>query len=89
MADAVEPVWQGVQQKAADEFIGCERHHLVLVMMPVIAPAETDLAAGERDQPAIGDGDPVRVVTQIGEHRLGAGKGALGIDDPLHPPQLG
>ena len=44
VVDAVEPVWQGMQQKAADEFIGRERHHLVLVMMPIVMPAAADLA---------------------------------------------
>ena len=49
MADAMKPAWQRVQQEAPDELVGGERHDLVLVVMPVIAPAEADPAAGERD----------------------------------------
>ena len=89
MADAVKSVRQGMQQEAADEFVGRQRHDLVLVVMAIVAPAEADLAAGERDQPAVGDGDAVRVAAEIGQYRLGAGERALGIDDPLAPPQLG
>jgi len=57
--------------------------------MPGIAPAETDLAAGESDKPAVGDRDTVRVAPEIGQHSRGTGKWALGVDDPLDPPQRG
>ena len=89
MADAVKPVRQRVQEKAPDEFVGCERHHLVLVVVPVIAPAETDTLAGERVEPAVGDGDPMRVAPKIGQHGRRTGKGPLAIDDPLDPSQIG
>ena len=49
MTDAMESVRQRVQQEASNEFVGFQRHHLVLAVMPVIAPAEADPAAGERD----------------------------------------
>jgi hypothetical protein len=46
MADAVEPVWQSMQQEAADELVGRQGHHLALIVMPVIAPTEADLPVG-------------------------------------------
>ena len=47
VADAVESVRQCMQQEAADEFVSRQRHDLILVVVPVIAPAEVDAAAGE------------------------------------------
>ena len=78
MADAMKPVRQRVQQEAADEFVGFQRHDLVLVVMPVVAPAEADPAVGERDKPAVGDRDAVRVAAEIGQHMAaGPAKGRL------------
>ena len=42
VADAVEAVGQRVQEEAADELVGVERHHLGLVVVPVVLPAEAD-----------------------------------------------
>ena len=88
MADAMKAVRQGVQQKTPDELVGRQGHHLALVVMPVIAPAEADPIARHVDQPAVRDGDAVRVATEIGQDRRGAGEGALGVDDPLGAPQF-
>jgi D-aminopeptidase len=74
MADAMKAVREGMQQEAADELVGRERHDLVLAVMPVVAPTEADLVAGECHQPAVGDGDTVRIAPEIGQHRRGAGK---------------
>ena len=74
MADAVKSVRQGMEQEAPDEFVGRERHDLVLVVMAVVAPAEADLTPSECDEPAVGDRNAVRVAAEIGEHRLGAGE---------------
>ena len=55
----------------------------VLALGPVVLPAEGDAALVQRDQPAVGDGHPVRVARQVGQHRLRPGERALGIDHPL------
>ena len=49
MADAVEAVGQDVDQEAADELVGGERHKLVasVALGPVILPFEGDAPAGE------------------------------------------
>jgi hypothetical protein len=47
LADAVEAVGQGVQQKAADELGGLEGHPLGPSRVAVAAPAEADLAVGD------------------------------------------
>jgi hypothetical protein len=87
--DQMESVRQCVHQKAPDEFVGGQRHDLVLDVMPVVAPAEADSAAGERHETLVADLDAVRVAAEIGQHGGRAGEGPLGIDDPFDPAQLG
>jgi hypothetical protein len=58
MADAVEAARQDVQEKAADELGGVERHGLepVAAFDPVVFPFEGDALVVERDEPGVGDG---------------------------------
>ena len=81
--DAVEAVRQGVHQEAAEELAGGKRHHLGFGGLPIILPAEADLASGERDQPPVGDRDAMGVAGEIGEDLARASEGAFGIDHPL------
>ena len=85
MADAVEPVGQDMDQKAADEFVGIERHQLVAsgALGAVILPFESHALAVKGDEPTVGNGDPVSVAGQIGEHRAGSAKRRLGVDHPF------
>ena len=48
MADAMEAVRQGVQQKAADELVRVEGQDLRLAVVAIILPAEGDLCVGKR-----------------------------------------
>ena len=91
MTDAVEPVGQDVDQEAADELVGVERHELVagVALGPVILPFESHALAVEGDEPAVGNGDPVGVAGQVGEHSVGSAKRALGIDHPFGLSQCG
>ena len=43
----------------------------------------------EGDEATVGDGDPVRVPGQVGEHSAGSAERPLGIDHPLGPAQCG
>ena len=85
MADAVQPLWQDMDQEAADELVGIERHGLVAAgtFDPVVLDLESDAAIVDRKQAPVRDGDAVSVARQISEHRLGTGEGAFGIDEPL------
>src|SRR5580693_7474515 len=59
MADAVEAVGQHVDEEAADELGGRERHRLEAFapVEAVVLPPEGDAVAVARDQAAVGDGD--------------------------------
>lgn len=84
MADAVEAARQDVQEKAADELGGVERHGLepVAAFDPVVLPFEGDARVVEGDEPGIGDRDAMGVTREVGENGLGSGEGPLGVDDP-------
>jgi hypothetical protein len=85
MADAVEAFWQHVDEEAADELVGGERHGLVSLaaLDAVILPLEGDALLVEGDQAAVGDGNAVGVTRQIGQHRLGSAEWPLCVDDPF------
>ena len=56
MAQPRESARKHMQEEAADELAGFEPHHLALVAVRVVAPAEADLLAIEIDEPMVGDG---------------------------------
>src|SRR3546814_17643732 len=64
------------------------RSYLALAVLAIVAPSEGDLAVGDADQPGVGDRDPVGVSTEIGQGPGRAAERRLGVDHPLHTPQL-
>src|SRR5271166_6389546 len=88
VADAVEAIRQYMEEEAADELVGRQRHRLDpclpgrLAAGAIVLPAESDAGLVEPDQPRIGDGDAVGVAGEIGEHGFRPGKGSLGVDHP-------
>src|SRR5271167_3393214 len=87
MADAVEPAGQHVDQEAADELVDGECHQLApsLLLGAIVFPLEGDAGIIECDEAAVGDGDPVRIARQVGQHRLRSTERPLRVDDPLGP----
>src|SRR5271170_6450470 len=61
VADAVKSVRQHMDQEAADELPRLEGHGLLAVVVPVILPAEADLAVLHRQQAVVGDSDAMGV----------------------------
>ena len=87
--DAMETLWQDVDEEAADELVRRQRHGLVAAgpVDPVVLDPECDAVGVGPDQAAVGDGDAVGVAGQISKYRLGAGEGLLGVDDPVGSAQ--
>src|SRR3979409_446972 len=77
VTDAVEPLWQDVEQEAPDELVGGERHGAQPrpAVAAVVLVAEGHAAFVEAEQAAIGDGDTVSVSGEKSEDRLGGGGG--------------
>ena len=86
MADAVKAVGQNVQKEAADELVCIERHEAVarLTLASIIFPFEGDTLAIEGEEARVGDCRAVGVAGEIGEHLVGAGERAFGVDHPFH-----
>src|SRR5271165_1777680 len=91
VADAVEAARQHVQEKAADELAGVERHGLepVAAFDAVILPLEGPALLVERDEPGVRDGDAMGVAGEIGENGLWPGERPLGVDHPFRAAQRG
>jgi hypothetical protein len=91
MTDAVEALWENVDQEAADELASGQRHQLLLVgdIVAIILVAQCQPGLAEADEVTVRDGDPVGVARQIGEHRLGPCERRFGIDDPVLLPDWG
>ncbi len=89
MSDAVEAARQHVQEKAADELVGRERHGLepVAAFDPIVLPLECDALVVQLHEPGVRDRDAVGVAGEIGEHGLRPGERPLGIDDPFRSAQ--
>src|SRR5262244_2717509 len=85
MADAMKPVWQNVEQEAADKLVGTEGHCAVprLPVAAVVLVAEGHAALVESNEPAVGDGDAMGVAGEIGKHCFWPGEGRLGVDEPV------
>jgi len=72
-----------MEQEAAQELFGSQSHEPLLVAVGRIAPAEGDVALGESDQPAVGDGDAMGVGAEIAQHMFRSSEGPLGVNDPV------
>ena len=83
VADAVEAVWQSVQEKATDERVGRELDDLAGAVLAIILPGESDVIIFDGGQAAVGDGDAVCIATEIGERLGGSTERLLCLDDPV------
>ena len=83
VADADQALGQNVDQEAAQELIGGDRHDFLLAAVRIVFPAKRDSIILERHQSMVGDGDAVRIAGEIVQNMLGTAEGWLGIDDPV------
>ena len=88
VADAHEAFWQHVEEEAAQELGGLERHDALLAAVGIVLPAKADALSVEGQQAVIGNGDAMGVAAQVAQHLCGSAEGRLGIDDPLLLAQL-
>lgn len=70
VANAMQAFWQHVDEEAADELVGGERHLLISIaaLDAVILPFEGDASLVKDDQAAVGDGHAVGVTREISQH---------------------
>ncbi len=72
-----------MEQEAAQELIDGQSHEPLLVAVGGIAPSEGDVAIGESNQPAVGNGDAMSIGAEITQHMFRSAEGRLGVDDPV------
>ena len=82
MSDPHETARQHVQKEATQELIGRKRHQPFFVLVSGISPPKSDLIIHQCNQTVIGDGDTVRVRSQVAEDLIGSSKRPLAIHDP-------
>jgi len=82
VADALKAFGQNVQQEAADELVGSERHRFLSVAVAIVFPAEADPAFLDGKKAVVGESDAMGVSRDISQNLFGAGEGGLGIDAP-------
>lgn len=83
IADADQSRWQHMEQEAAQELVDIESQKLLGVAVCIVAIAEADTLAVERDDPGVADGDAVGVVGEIREHLFRTAERRLAVDDPI------
>ena len=81
--NAVKSVWQSVEQEAANELVIAQSHDLVLVVVPVIFPAEANDTVTVVDQAAVGDCHTVRIAAEVSQNLLWSAEWGLGVDHPF------
>jgi len=88
VADADQAFGQNVDEEAAQELIYGDRHDLLLAAVCIVFPAKRDPIILERNQSMVGDGDAVRIASEIVQNMLGTAEWWLGVDDPVLVEEL-
>ena len=83
VADAHKTARQQVQEEAAQELFDRQGHEPLLVAVGGVAPAKSYVALGERNQPAVGNGNAMSVSAEIAQHVFWPAEGPFGVDDPV------
>lgn len=75
--------WKYVHKEAPDELISGDGHGLPTVVIPVVAPFESDLSVLDVKDSIVRDGDAVGVSPEILNDAKGGVKRWLAVDDPF------
>jgi len=88
VTDADQALGQNVDQESAQKLICRNGHDLVLTAVRIVFPAKRDSIILKRNQSMVGDGDAVRIASEIVQNMLGTAEGWLGLDDPVLAKEL-
>jgi hypothetical protein len=86
--DADQALGQNVDQESAQKLICRNGHNLLLTAVRIVFPAKRDSIVLKRNQSMVGDGDAVRIASEIVQNMLGTAEGWLGVDDPILAKEL-
>lgn len=88
MPDLRKTMRQYVHEETADEFDGGKSHDFPTVIIPAIAPLESNTAVFYRSDTVIGDSNAVRVTPQILNDTGSGLEGRFTVHDPFLPVAL-
>ncbi len=85
VTDAMQAFWQHMDEEAADEFAGGQRHRLVAgrAVEAIVLVLEGDAVLVDGYEAAIGDGHAVGVAGEIAQDLLGSSERSFAVDHPL------
>jgi len=83
MTDFDEMQGENVHKETANELIGGEGHDFPLVVVPVVAPFESDVAIFYRNDAVVGNGNPVGITTEILDDAGGGLEGRFAVCHPI------
>ena len=85
----MEALRQHVDEEPADELVRRKRHGFPAARTfdAIVLPAERHVTSIGGDEPAVGDGNAMRVAREIAQHLLRPGEWLFAVDDPLDPAQ--
>lgn len=72
-----------MKQEPPKKLLGGDSHQSLLALVGIIFPSKRHLAIGNIDNPVIGDGDAMRIASQIVEHMFGSSEWPFGVDYPV------
>jgi len=70
-------------QESAKELLAGESHRALLVVIRIVLPTESNLGIGDGENPMVGNGDAMRVTSEVLQDVLWPAKRWFGIDDPI------
>ena len=88
VANPNECPWQHMQQKAPQELVGADGHGPLPIPAGVILPAERDLAVLESNESVVGDGNAMRILSEVMQYVFGSAEGPFCVHDPVLPKEL-
>ena len=83
VADLHKTLWKNVHQDAANKLYGWQRHDLLSVAVPVIAPLERDCAVLAGKDTLVRNRYAVRITSEIFKHMTCALERRFTVDDPF------
>ncbi len=83
MPDFAEPGGQDMQEEPANEFFRVKRHWLHPASMGIVAPEGSYFSVFQRQNPLIGNCNPMSISAKISDDLIRAAKWRLAINNPL------
>jgi len=74
--------WEHMHEETADELDGVNRQGFLRIAVSRIPPSECDVPTFTTHEPAIGDGNSVRLASEILQNLFWPAEWAFGINDP-------